>query len=118
MAQIGMRFCTRSTGRMSAPSCTAEGRPRGSRCRPLSRTGLYRDQRRGRSLRHTCGEAAVASRRFSTASPYRLAVLSRNGRLVAVVDVMVMSPRAVIVYRWPPKKDLAVRVTLFVVESV
>ena len=49
---------------------------------------------------------------------YRLPVLSKNGRFVAVADVTVMSPRAPTVYRWPPKKDWAVRVTLFVVESV
>ena len=34
---------------------------------------------------------------FAVADFYLLAVLSRNGRLVAVVDVTVMSPRAVMV---------------------
>lgn len=47
---------------------------------------------------------------------YRLAVLSRNGRLTAVVDVTVMSPLAPTVYTLPAEKDTNVLVTAFVAE--
>ena len=46
--------------------------------------------------------------------PYLLAVLSRKGRLVAVVDVTVMSPLAPMVYTLPATNDTAVRLMAFV----
>ncbi len=45
---------------------------------------------------------------------YLFVVLSRNGRLVAVPDVTVMSPLAPIVYTRPATNDTAVRLTAFV----
>ena len=49
---------------------------------------------------------------------YLLAVLSRKGRLVAVVDVTVMSPLAVMVYTLPPMNDTSALVMAFVADPV
>ena len=45
---------------------------------------------------------------------YRFAVLSKNGRFVAVVETTAMSPRAEIVYMRPATNDTAVRLMRFV----
>ena len=47
-----------------------------------------------------------------------LAVLSRIGRFVAVVDVTVTSPLAVMVYTLPPRNDTPVLVMAFVADPV
>lgn len=48
------------------------------------------------------------------ASPYRLAVLSSWGRVAAVVETTVMSPRDVIVYIRPARNETAVRLIALV----
>ena len=66
-----------------------------------------------------CQKAAAVPRDgFRSIGPgaYLFKVLSRNGRFVAVADVTVMSPRAVIVYTLPATNDTAVRVMAFVAD--
>ena len=59
-------------------------------------------------------------RRFmvSRLNLYRFAVMSKKGRFVAVVDVIVMSPLAPTVYSLPPRKLTASLRNLVAVESL
>src|SRR5688572_10109893 len=54
----------------------------------------------------------------ATADIYRLIVLSRKGRFVAVVEVTVMSPRAVIVYTRLRENPTSAREMVFVEDPV